>query len=143
TVFDDYGHHPIEIAAVLKAAKQGAEGRVIAVVEPHRYSRVKALFEDFCSCLNDADGVIVAPLYSAGETPLEGISHHSLARAMHGAGKDDVFVAENPDDIVLLISRTANDGDIVIFFGAGHSTEWAHAVPHQLARLSAGVQRSA
>ncbi|MEL6297825.1 MAG: UDP-N-acetylmuramate--L-alanine ligase [Pseudomonadota bacterium] len=143
TIYDDYGHHPVEIAAVLKAAREGATGRVIAVVEPHRYSRVKALFNDFCACMDDADGIVVAPLYSAGESPMEGISHHSLARALHGAGRENVLVADDPKDLAPLVSRLAQDGDIVIFFGAGHSTEWAHTMPDDLARVRGGLQQSA
>ena len=85
-IYDDYGHHPVEIAAVLKAAKAGARGRVIAVVEPHRYTRVRDLFEEFAACFKDADSVIVTPLYSAGELPIEGIDHNSLAEAIRGDG---------------------------------------------------------
>ncbi|MEM1306834.1 MAG: UDP-N-acetylmuramate--L-alanine ligase, partial [Pseudomonadota bacterium] len=133
SVFDDYGHHPIEIAAVLRAARAGAKGRVFAVVEPHRYSRVKSLFDDFCGCVQEADGVIVAPLYAAGEAPIDTIDHHALARGMTAHGSDLVLVADAPSDIATLITRVAGHDDMVIFFGAGHSTDWAHAMPSLLA----------
>ncbi|MEL6621845.1 MAG: UDP-N-acetylmuramate--L-alanine ligase [Pseudomonadota bacterium] len=132
-LFDDYGHHPIEIAAVLRAAREGAKGRLFAVVEPHRYSRVKSLFNDFCGCVKDADGIIVAPLYSAGEAPIETIDHHALARGMTAQGSELVLVADAPSDIAPLLARVTEPGDTVIFFGAGHSTDWAHAMPTLLA----------
>ncbi|MEM7776251.1 MAG: UDP-N-acetylmuramate--L-alanine ligase [Pseudomonadota bacterium] len=135
TIYDDYGHHPIEIAAVLKAAKQGARGRVVAVVEPHRYSRVQQLFDDFANCLGDADSVVVAPLYSAGEAPIESISHEALASGIAATGHGSVHVAETPDDIPAHVARLSDPLDIVIVFGAGHSTEWAHMLPQQLEQL--------
>ncbi|MEO0729959.1 MAG: cyanophycin synthetase, partial [Pseudomonadota bacterium] len=134
-VYDDYGHHPIEIAAVLRAARAGAKRRVFAVIEPHRYSRVKSLFDDFCGCVGDADGIIVAPLYAAGEQPIDTIDHHALARGMTAAGSDLVLVAEAPSEIANLITRVAEPDDIVVFFGAGHSTDWAHAMPSLLSEI--------
>jgi len=136
-IFDDYGHHPIEIAAVLRAARAGARGRVLAVIEPHRYSRVKSLFQDFCGCVKDADHVIVAPLYSAGEAPIPGIDHHALAKGMAESGAVTAVSAEAADDLARLIARSAGAGDIVIMFGAGHSTDWAHAMPSLLAEALA------
>jgi UDP-N-acetylmuramate--alanine ligase len=133
TVYDDYGHHPVEIAAVLKAARAGARGRVVAVVEPHRYSRVKDLFDDFAGCLVDADAVIVAPLYSAGETPLAGIDHRTLAAAIRQAGHGSVVAVDSERDIAPAIRTLARSGDMVMCFGAGNSTEWAHALPGWLA----------
>jgi UDP-N-acetylmuramate--alanine ligase len=132
-IYDDYGHHPIEIAAVLKAARPGAKGRVFAVVEPHRYSRVQSLFEEFCTCFEDADAVIVAPLYSAGEPPLEGISSRSLADGIRASGHPSATAIDSPSDIAVLVRRYARPGDIVVCLGAGNSTEWAHALPDQLA----------
>lgn len=132
-IYDDYGHHPIEIAAVLRAARQGAKARIFAVIEPHRYSRVKSLFDDFCGCVKDADGVIVAPMYSAGEAPIDTIDNHSLARGIQAAGHPKVVAANEASDITGLIARAAKPGDKVIFFGAGHSTDWAHAAPTLLA----------
>ena len=131
-IYDDYGHHPIEIAAVLKAARPGAVGRVFAVVEPHRYSRVQSLFEEFCSCFTDADAVIVAPLYSAGEPPLEGISTRSLADGIRAKGHPSVAAIDSAADIAPMVRRYARPGDIVVCLGAGNSTEWAHALPDQL-----------
>lgn len=135
TIYDDYGHHPIEIAAVLKAARQGAPAKVVAVVEPHRYSRVQQLFGEFASCFADADSVIVAPLYAAGEQPIADVSHQSLARGIMGSGHANVVAVDSPDSIATALSRMAAPRDIVIFFGAGHSTEWAQAMPEQLNQL--------
>ena len=142
-IYDDYGHHPIEIAAVLKAARPGAKGRVFAVVEPHRYSRVESLFQEFCTCFSDADAVIVAPLYSAGEPPLEGISARTLADGIRDKGHPSVAAIDSPSDIATLVRRYAQPGDIVICLGAGNSTEWAHALPDELAdepRRAGGVR---
>jgi UDP-N-acetylmuramate--alanine ligase len=132
-IFDDYGHHPAEIAAVLEAARAGARGRVVAVVEPHRYTRVRDLFGEFCACFGAADSVIVAPLYSAGEAPISGIDQHSLAEGIRSTGHPDVATIEAPRDLVRLIRRHGRPGDVVIYLGAGNSTEWAHALPEWLA----------
>jgi UDP-N-acetylmuramate--alanine ligase len=129
SIFDDYGHHPIEIAAVLKAARGGAKGRVIAVVEPHRYTRVRDLFGDFCAAFKDADSVVVAPLYTAGEQPIQGIDNHSLAEGIRSTGHPSVLAIDAPADLVPLIRRHGRSGDMVICLGAGTSTEWAHALP--------------
>ncbi len=131
TIYDDYGHHPAEIAAVLAAARGGARGRIIAIVEPHRYTRVRDLFGEFCACFKDADSVIVAPLYSAGEQPIEGIDQHSLARGIAAAGKPVVAI-DSAREIVPLLRRHGRSGDSVIFLGAGQSTEWAHALAEWL-----------
>jgi UDP-N-acetylmuramate--alanine ligase len=128
-VFDDYGHHPVEIAAVLKAARSGARGRVIAVVEPHRFTRVRDLFGEFCACFQDADSVIVTPLYSAGELPIEGIDNHALAEGIRASGHRAVVAIDSERDIVPLLRRYSRPGDMVICLGAGNSTEWAHALP--------------
>ncbi len=131
-IFDDYGHHPVEIAAVLKAARASAQGRVIAVLEPHRYTRVHDLFSQFCACLRDADSVIVTPLYSAGELPIDGIDNHSLAEGIRGTGHASVMAVDSERDIVLALQRLARPGDLVICLGAGNSTELAHALPELL-----------
>ena len=131
TIYDDYGHHPAEIAAVLAAARGGARGRIIAIVEPHRYSRVRDLFGDFSACFKDADSVIVAPLYSAGEPPIEGIDQHSLAHGIAQTGKPVVAI-DSAREIVPLLRRHGRAGDSVIFFGAGNSTDWAHALAEWL-----------
>jgi UDP-N-acetylmuramate--alanine ligase len=132
-IFDDYGHHPAEISAVLEAARAGARGRVIAVVEPHRYTRVRDLFREFSACFRAADSVVVAPLYSAGEPPIEGIDQAALAEGIRAAGHTSVSTVEDPRDLVGLIRRHGRTGDMVICLGAGNSTEWAHALPEWLA----------
>ena len=132
-IFDDYGHHPVEIAAVLKAARGGARGRIIAVVEPHRYTRVRDLFGEFCASLRDADSVVVAPLYSAGETPIEGIDNRSLAEGIRSTGHPSVLAVDRASDIAPVLRRLADPGDMVIFLGAGTSTEWAQSMPAELA----------
>jgi UDP-N-acetylmuramate--alanine ligase len=129
TIFDDYGHHPAEIAAVLKAARAGARGRVIAVMEPHRYTRVRDLFGEFSACFRDADAVVVTPLYAAGEQPIDGINHMSLAEGIRRSGHGAVATVDSERDLVPYIKRFAQVGDVVICFGAGNSTEWAHALP--------------
>ncbi len=132
-IFDDYGHHPTEIQAVLKAARAGAKRNVIAVVEPHRYTRVRDLFEEFSDCFRDADAVIVTPLYSAGEPPIDGINHRSLAHGIVRTGHKTVIAIENEREIATAIKQAARPGDMVICLGAGHSTDWAHALPQWLA----------
>ncbi len=132
-IYDDYGHHPVEIAAVLKAARAGARGRVIAVVEPHRFTRVRDLFDEFAACFKDADSVIVTPLYSAGEQPIDGIDHSSLAEAIRAQGHGAVVTVGSEREIAPALESFAKSGDIVICLGAGNSTEWAHALPAWLA----------
>ncbi len=131
--FDDYGHHPAEIAAVLQAARGGAKGRVIAVVEPHRYSRVRDLFKEFCNCFGDADGVIVGPLYTAGEQPIPGIDNHSLAEGIRSTGHQGVLVIDSPTELIGILRKHGRAGDMVVCLGAGTSTEWAHSLPEWLA----------
>ena len=131
-IYDDYGHHPVEIAAVLKAARAGAKGRVVAVVEPHRYSRVRDLFREFAGSFVDADAVIVGPLYSAGEAPIDGITSAALAEAIRANGKEATTVA-GEHELAPLLKRVVTAGDMVICLGAGNSTEWAYALPQALA----------
>jgi UDP-N-acetylmuramate--alanine ligase len=135
-IYDDYGHHPAEIAAVLAAARGGAKGKVIAVVEPHRYTRVRDLFDDFARCFKDADHVIVAPLYTAGEGPIPGIDNRSLAERIASLGRRSVEAVDDPEAIVPAIRKVAAPGDIVVCLGAGNSTDWAHALPGWLAGTS-------
>lgn len=130
-IYDDYGHHPVEIAAVLSAAKSGAKQRVIAVVEPHRFTRVRDLLSEFAACFKHADHVIVAPLYTAGETPIPGIDNVSLAARIRESGHPSVEAIAVPD-LVPAIKRAARSGDMVVCLGAGNSTEWAHALPKWL-----------
>jgi len=131
--YDDYAHHPAEISAVLAAARAGARGRVIAVFEPHRYSRVHDLFGDFCACFGEADNVIVAPLYSAGEQPLQGIDQHYMAEGIRKTGHPSAMAIDNVRELPALLRRLIRPNDMVICLGAGTSTEWAHALPDWLA----------
>jgi len=131
-IYDDYAHHPTEIAAVLAAARAGVSGRLIAVFEPHRYSRVHDLFAEFCACFRSADSVIVAPLYSAGEQPIKGIDHHYMADGIRATGHPGPIAIDSPRDLVPLLRRILRPGDTVVCLGAGTSTEWAHALPDWL-----------
>jgi UDP-N-acetylmuramate--alanine ligase len=135
TVIDDYGHHPVEIAAVLKAARESTKGHVIAVVQPHRYTRLAALFEQFCTCFNDADTVIVAPVYPAGEAPIEGVDRDALVQGLRTHGHRQVVALEGPDKLAGLVAATARSGDYVVLLGAGSITQWAYALPGELAAL--------
>ena len=125
-LIDDYGHHPVEISAVLKAARDIQEDkRVIAVVQPHRYSRLKALFEDFCTCFNEADTVLVAPVYPAGESPIDGCDHEALVKGLLVRGHREAIAMESLDDLPGVLRDTAKEGDMVVCLGAGDIT--AHA----------------
>jgi UDP-N-acetylmuramate--alanine ligase len=135
-IIDDYGHHPVEIAAVLKAARAVTGGRVVAVVQPHRYSRLKDLFQDFCSCFNDADTVIVSDVYAAGEAPLEGASRDSLVEGLRRHGHRRVLALPGPDALAGLVAAETSPGDLVVCLGAGDITAWAYALPGQLEALA-------
>ncbi len=135
TIIDDYGHHPVEIAAVLKAARQSATGRVIAVAQPHRYSRLHDLMGEFCTCFNDADTVIVSDVYPAGEQPIPGIDRNALIDGLRARGHRHVLPLEAPDELAKLIAGLAEPGDIVVCLGAGSITYWANALPEQLNAL--------
>ncbi|NBX03751.1 MAG: UDP-N-acetylmuramate--L-alanine ligase [Alphaproteobacteria bacterium] len=145
TVIDDYGHHPVEISATLAAARKAqsaGSGKVIAVVQPHRYTRVRDLFQDFCTCFNDADIVIVADIYSAGEEPIDGISAESLAQGLRGAGHRNVMTLESPEALAAQVASVASAGDMVVCLGAGSITKWAYALPEQLKVSGFGIQDS-
>jgi UDP-N-acetylmuramate--alanine ligase len=135
TVIDDYAHHPVEIAAVLKAARAIVEGKVIAVFQPHRFTRVSHLFDGFCTCFNDADSVLVADVYAAGEAPIEGVTREALAAGLTEHGHRNVRGLADPQDLARIISELARPGDMVVFMGAGSITNWANALPDELARL--------
>ena len=137
TVIDDYGHHPVEIAAVLKAARQAGARDVIAVVQPHRYSRLQQLFPEFCACMNDAGTVIVADVYAAGEAPIEGMDKDALVEGLRARGHRSVVPLPEPASLAEMINAMAKPGDYVICLGAGNITAWAHALPEQLAALQA------
>ena len=141
SVIDDYGHHPVEIGAVLQAARQAYRGgKLIAVVQPHRYSRLKDLFEEFCSCFNDADAVIVADVYAAGEAPIEGVDRDHLVAGLRSHGHRQVIALDGPQDLADAVLSIASAGDLVVCLGAGTITNWANALPGELAAL-AGERR--
>ena len=135
TVIDDYAHHPVEIAAVLKAARAATDGNVIAVVQPHRYTRLNHLFEDFCTCFNNADAVIVAEIYPAGEPPIEGIDRDALVKGLHAHGHRNVVPLAEPEGLASAVHHIARPGDLVICLGAGSITKWAQSLPAALDRL--------
>lgn len=139
-IVDDYGHHPVEIAAVLKAARQVTAtsdgGRVIAVVQPHRYTRLRDLLEEFSTSFSDADSVIVADVYPAGEAPIAGVDKHALVDGVRRYGHRHVQALENAAVLPRLIREEAKAGDLVVLLGAGDITAWAYALPAQLEALS-------
>ena len=134
-IIDDYGHHPVEIAAVLKAARQVAEGRVIAVVQPHRYTRLRDLMDDFSTCFGDADSVFVADVYPAGETPIEGVDKDALVEGIRRFGHRSVQALEGVEALPGVVAAEAKAGDLVVLLGAGDITQWAYALPGQLEAL--------
>ncbi len=142
TVIDDYGHHPVEIAAVLRAARGATAGNIIAVVQPHRYSRVANLFEEFCTCFNDADVVLVADIYAAGETPIEGVDRDALIAGLRAHGHRRVEALPAPTALAPMIHDLAQPGDFVVCLGAGSITNWAHSLPAELAALPARMGAS-
>ncbi len=135
-IIDDYGHHPVEISSVLKAARAVSLGKVVAVVQPHRYTRLRDLFADFCSCFNDADVVIVADVYTAGESPIEGINRDSLVEGLRRYGHRHALALPSPADLPAMIAAQTQPGDLVVLLGAGDITSWAYALPAQLEALA-------
>ena len=137
-IFDDYAHHPVEISAVLKAARtavrSAGDGRVIAIKQPHRYSRLNDLFGEFSACFNDADIVMVAPVYAAGEEPITGASHRDLVAGLISHGHRHARIVESEDDLARLVVEQSKPGDIVVCLGAGTISTWANALPEKLAR---------
>ena len=138
-IIDDYGHHPVEIAAVLRAARESTSGRVIAVMQPHRYTRLSQLFEQFCTCFNDADAVIVADVYPAGEAPIAGADRDSLVAGIRARGHRNVVALESSEQLASLIKGMAKPGDYVVCLGAGNITQWAYALPGELQALGAAA----
>jgi UDP-N-acetylmuramate--alanine ligase len=136
TVIDDYGHHPVEIAAVLKAARESTRGKVIAVVQPHRYTRLQSLFEEFCTCFNDADAVIVADVYPAGETPIPGIDRDHFVAGLRAHGHRQVMPLPDAGQLAGIVRGVAGSGDLVVCLGAGNITQWAYALPGELKALA-------
>ncbi|VBB68873.1 UDP-N-acetylmuramate--alanine ligase [invertebrate metagenome] len=137
TVIDDYGHHPVEIAAALRAARSVCSGHVIAVVQPHRYTRLRDLFELFCTCFDDADTVIVAEVYSAGEPAIDGMHRDALVERLRAHGHRHVLALSHEKALANVVQALARPGDFVVCLGAGSITHWAHALPDALARLGA------
>jgi len=135
TVIDDYGHHPVEIAAVLKAARQAGARDVVAIVQPHRYSRLQSLFPEFCTCMNDAGTVIVADVYAAGEAPIPGVSRDALVDGLRARGHRSVVPLPGPEHLGEMVHAIAKPGDFVICLGAGTITQWAATLPAELAAL--------
>jgi UDP-N-acetylmuramate--alanine ligase len=136
-IFDDYGHHPVEIKAVLKAARDSASGKVIAIVQPHRYTRLESLFDDFAACFNDADTVIMAPVYSAGEEPIDGVNSETLVERIRSGGHRDARMVQGAPELAGIVKAIAKPGDYVICLGAGNITQWAYALPKELVSLGA------
>ena len=140
TIIDDYGHHPVEIAATLSSARQAVEatgGKVIAVIQPHRYTRLSQLFNEFCTCATDADTVIVAEVYSAGEEPIEGASRDALAEGMRSHGHKHVLTLPSEKELAPSLAEIVQPNDFVICLGAGSISKWAAALPKQLEPLLA------
>jgi UDP-N-acetylmuramate--alanine ligase len=140
TIIDDYAHHPVEIAAVLSAARDATAGRVIAVVQPHRYSRLANLFNEFCTCFNDADAVVVADVYPAGEAPIQGASRDGLVEGLRARGHRKVLPLANAASLAATIESIAKPGDLVVCLGAGSITNWAASLPAEIDRLAAGAR---
>ena len=135
SLVDDYGHHPVEITAVLKAARQATEGRVIAVHQPHRYSRLHHHFEEFCACFNDADVVGIAEVYAAGEDPIEGASRDDLVAGLIRHGHRHACAVRSEEDLARLVSEQTGPGDMVVCLGAGTISAWANGLPAALEAL--------
>ncbi len=140
TIIDDYAHHPVEIAAVLSAARDATSGRVIAVVQPHRYSRLANLFNEFATCFNDADAVVVADVYPAGEAPIEGASRDALVEGLRARGHRNVLPLASPAALAKTIQSIAKPGDLVVCLGAGSITNWAATLPAEIDQLAAGAR---
>jgi UDP-N-acetylmuramate--alanine ligase len=135
TIIDDYGHHPVEIAAVLRAARQATTGRVIAVHQPHRYTRLSSLFDDFCGCFNEADVVAIAEVYAAGEDPIPGASRDDLVAGLIRHGHRHARAIRDEDDLERLVREQAGPGDMVVCLGAGTISAWANGLPARLEGL--------
>jgi UDP-N-acetylmuramate--alanine ligase len=138
TVIDDYGHHPVEIAAVLHAARGATSGSIIAVVQPHRFTRLRDLFAEFCTCFNDADAVLVAEVYAAGEPPIEGIDRDALVAGLRARGHRNAQPLPSPAKLAPMVRELAKPGDFVVCLGAGSITNWAQSLPAELAHLDGG-----
>ncbi len=143
TIIDDYAHHPVEITAVLLAARTVTDGQIIAVVQPHRYSRLHSLFEQFCACFNDADAVIVADVYAAGEEPIEGVDRDAFVDGLRAHGHRSVMPLQDPSHLAELVRSVAKPHDLVVCLGAGSISQWAQALPAELAALQSSGSEAA
>ena len=131
-IIDDYAHHPTEIAAVLATARLAGCGRVMAVMQPHRYTRLSALLDDFAHCFSEADKVLIAPVYAAGEPPIAGANRDALVAAARAGGHRDVAAIDGPDDLAKRAGAWAAPGDTIVCLGAGSISAWAQALPDTL-----------
>jgi UDP-N-acetylmuramate--alanine ligase len=131
-IYDDYAHHPVEIAAVLRAARMAGKGRIIAVLQPHRYTRLQALFNEFSACLDDCDVALVTPVYSAGEAPIPGIDRDELASGLRRHGHPNVLTVDDEEALVETVASIGRSGDLVVGLGAGTITDWINALPRRL-----------
>jgi UDP-N-acetylmuramate--alanine ligase len=136
-IIDDYGHHPVEIAAVLKAARQAYSGPIVGIIQPHRYTRLRDLFDQFCTCLNSADTAIVAPVYAAGEAPIDGVSRDALADGLRAHGHKHVLTIDGPEDLPSLVAPLAKQGGAIVCLGAGSITQWAAGLEWALSQREA------
>ncbi|MEN3953129.1 UDP-N-acetylmuramate--L-alanine ligase [Iodidimonas sp. SYSU 1G8] len=139
TIIDDYAHHPVEIAAVLSAAREAYRGRVIAVVQPHRYTRLQNLFEGFSTCFNDADTVVVTDVYPAGEAPIEGIGGIELAQGIRSRGHRHVLHIPGEAELAATVASISEPGDVIVCMGAGSISAWANGLPKRLTTLGGGA----
>jgi UDP-N-acetylmuramate--alanine ligase len=142
TVIDDYGHHPVEIAAVLRAARGATSGGIVAVVQPHRFTRLRDLFAEFCTCFNDAEAVLVADVYAAGEAPIEGVDRDALVAGLRARGHRHAEALPSPGALAPMVRDLVKPGDFVVCLGAGSITNWAHSLPGELEQLSAARGRA-
>jgi UDP-N-acetylmuramate--alanine ligase len=135
-IYDDYAHHPVEISSVLGASKSSTKGRVIAIMQPHRYSRLECHFEEFQACFDDADIVVMAPVFAAGENPLDGINHETLGAGVAARGNDVRYISHSTD-LAPLLSEIVKPGDLIIGLGAGSISNWMHNLPNELKEVAA------
>jgi UDP-N-acetylmuramate--alanine ligase len=139
TIIDDYGHHPVEIRAVLAAAREGVgTGRVIAVVQPHRYTRLRDHMDDFQAAFNDADVVYAAPVYAAGEAPIGGVDSTAMVEGMKARGHRNAQTIAGPDDLADALADVVQPGDMVVCLGAGDITKWAAGLAGAIATRRGG-----
>lgn len=136
-IFDDYAHHPVEISAVLASARTAASGRVIGIMQPHRYTRLRDLFAGFCSCMNAADMVFVLPVFAAGEPPIDGADAASLVEGLQAHGHRHAVALADDTDLPAALSAVMQAGDIVVCMGAGSISRIAHSLPTRLGEVAA------